>query len=494
MSWDDPSLKLNRQDPVEFRRRLYVPFGGGEKKLLGDIIQPWQDEDFRAMDPGWRCAARREIVDDPIQKVYLERARGLSKTMDIAVMVVWALFASSLRIEGCVAAGDKDQAAKILDAVRNLLDCNRWLTRYLQINKWTVRNTATGAKCDVWACDAAGNYGDARDFIVVDELTHWDKEKHHEHWIVLQTTAPKRAWCMFVVIANAGLGEGRSWQWRAMDHARKSQDTPDEDGHRWYFRSLDSSAASWIRPKDLAEVRRSLPPAAYLRLHRNIWSRGEGDALDPNWVEGAIKREKPILEPLPGFSYILGLDASISSDHTSTVIIGTRKSSGTIPIHVARVRDWAPDRPVGAGGALEVDLQEVQDTIREDAITYGLTGVLYDPHECRLSGQQLRKLGINAQPVDFVGKNLNKMAHALINGFRDSRIELYNDPLLVEDLLRLVIEERPYGMRLSATKDEHGHADRATAFAIVLPTALEIADLPPTRPDGLGNRLLVGMD
>jgi phage terminase large subunit-like protein len=230
-----------------------------------------------------------------------------------------------------------------------------------------------------------------------------------------------------------------------------------------------------------------LSDSAYKRLWLNIWQPGEGDALDAQLVEAAICRDLTD-SPIPGYTYVGGFDAGITSDHAAWVVVGAKPNYPVV--HVARVRDWAPNRPVGAGGKLEVDLQEVQDTIRADVQAYGITGVFYDPHECRLSGQQLRKDGINAQEVNFTGKSLDLMARSLLVAFREARIELYNDRLLVNDLMRLTIVERPFGMRLSATRDENGHADRATALAIVLPIALQISELPPRRIDGLGDTLL----
>ena len=76
--------------------------------------------------------------------------------------------------------------------------------------------------------------------------------------------------------------------------------------------------------------------------------------------------------------------------------------------------------------------------------------------------------------VPFTGKNLDLMATTLLDVFRSRRIELFNCPPLIADLRRLTIEEKSYGYRLSATRDEAGHADTATAFAIALPIAVEM--------------------
>jgi hypothetical protein len=158
-------------------------------------------------------------------------------------MASWCLFASGNPIKGCVAAGDKDQAGLTREAVEILLSLNPWLNAFLEVKKWNVVNKHTGAAMEILATDASGNYGMTRDFILVDELTHWDMPKHHANWEMIYSTIGKREHCMFVVIANAGLGEGRSWQWHARELARTGDDP---NGYRWHFSRLDGPQASWI--------------------------------------------------------------------------------------------------------------------------------------------------------------------------------------------------------------------------------------------------------
>jgi len=60
--------------------------------------------------------------------------------------------------------------------------------------------------------------------------------------------------------------------------------------------------------------------------------------------------------------------------------------------------------------------------------------------------------------------------------------------------MHLELTERSYGFKLESKRDEHGHGDRASALAAVVPFALEgLETLTPNaqRPsDGLGSNLL----
>jgi phage FluMu gp28-like protein len=60
--------------------------------------------------------------------------------------------------------------------------------------------------------------------------------------------------------------------------------------------------------------------------------------------------------------------------------------------------------------------------------------------------------------------------------FRNRTVRLYRDEALLRDLMRLTIVERANGsFRLQTMRDEHGHADRAIALAMALPTATQLA-------------------
>lgn len=464
-------LQRAREDPAEFRRRLLVRTSVGDT-LLEDCVQPWQDADFRACDPGWIQAVLGERIEGVKHYVYLERGRGHSKTKDIAIMASWALFAAGRHVEGVVGATDKEQAGFVRDAIQILCEENPWLAGFLTIKNWEVTNKFTGSRIRILATDAAGNFGHLIDFLIVDELTHWTKG---ENWDALFSTVAKRAWCQCVVISNAGMGEGISWQWTIRERARV--------GQAWVFSRIEGIQAPWITEEALAEQRAILPNSAYKRLWLNQWTRGEGDALEAEDVYAAITLKGPINEPLEGFSYIAGLDLGITRDHSSMVIVGAKP--GYPKVHVAQVHNWRPP-----GDGREIDMSQIEAAIRDAWRVFELTGLFYDPNECRYLSQKIRASGLRMEEVTFTGKNLVNMASAVLQGFREHRVELYPDDLLVNDLLRLVIVEKSYGYRLEATRDEHGHADRATALAIVLPVALEISGMADWIDDGLGDRLV----
>ena len=88
--------------------------------------------------------------------------------------------------------------------------------------------------------------------------------------------------------------------------------------------------------------------------------------------------------------------------------------------------------------------------------------------------QRLELQLVRLKEVPFTGAALNLMASTLLDVFRSRRIELVDCPQLISDLRRLTIEEKSYGYRLSATRDDTGHADLATSLAVALPLAVTL--------------------
>ncbi len=107
------------------------------------------------------------------------------------------------------------------------------------------------------------------------------------------------------------------------------------------------------------------------------------------------------------------------------------------------------------------------------------SAVGYDPYQAALMAQRCEARDVPMQEMTFASSNLNLMASTLLDVFRSRRLELYNHPALIADLGRLTIEEKSYGHRLSATRNECGHADLATGLAISLPLAVDRAGKPP---------------
>lgn len=447
-----------------FRRRLLIDCNG-EVRHCWSTLDDWQRSDFEAIDEGWELVAGVRN-SAKYRRAYLERGRGHSKTSDIALMVTYALYTSDKMIQGYTAAGDLEQARLIRTAIQKLVKLNPWLGD-ISIQDYKVVNRRTGSTLEIISSDAATSYGFLPDFIVIDELTHWKKP---DLWDSLISSAAKRGTCMVVVIANAGFGMGTSWQWQVRENAREDP--------RWYFSRLDGPVASWIKPEDLEEQRRQLQVGnQFRRLWLNEWVRESGVGIEWVDVEAALIRKGPAQYD-DRYIYLAGLDLGLTNDHAALVVLGIDVAAQRF--HVAAVRWWAPQDHNG-----QVPLSEVRQALLDAFEHYKFWALIYDAHQAELMKEDFERDAAKIaatragyiQPqimrASFAAKNASLMASHLVSVFRNRQIEIYPEKMLLDDLMRVTIEEKMGCFRITSRRDDRGHADRAIALAMILPYAVD---------------------
>lgn len=459
-----------QQNPARFRDALLIDTDSGPR-LLREVMDDWQREDFEALDSGWKRAVGGSTIEATHQRGWLERPRGHSKSGDLGVMAAWALFAARRPLSGIAAAGDQDQARLLRDAIGRLLYVNPWLASILEVQANRVVNTRTTSTLEIITSDAPSSYGLTPDFVICDEVVHWRKR---DLWDSLISSAAKRKTCMVACITNAGLSD--DWAWNLREAVRT--------GPGWYFSRLDGPRASWIDAALLEEQERLLPSIAFRRLWLNEWTSGGGDALTPEDIAAAFVPGLGRLSgAIPGYQFVGGMDLGVTRDASAVCVLGIRRSHlGHGRIRLAHTRVWKP-----AGGR-KVDLQDVEASVRELHQRFGFQQLNFDPWEARHMASRLQAEGVgrlaagsrrgSSLPMVEIpptGKNLQAIATAVIESFNDRRVEPYDDPDLKRDLYRLRVEERSYGFRLVSPRDEHGHGDMATAFGHALLAATELA-------------------
>ncbi|MEZ6049563.1 MAG: terminase large subunit [Planctomycetaceae bacterium] len=302
--------RLLRQSPAYFRDQIKI--SAEQTEPLSELLEPWQQQDFAALDLAWLQLAKtnpRSSFRSPLRRAYLERPRGHSKTSDMALQIAWILENASRPLQGVAAAADRDQAALILQAIRKLIELNPALCPSLVVRKEYVENRYTGSRLDLISSDVQSSWGILPDFVVCDELCHWEKA---DLWYSLLSSASKRRQCLLVVLTNAGVGRG--WQWEVRENARTH--------HRWYFSSLEGPQASWISSESLDEQRQLLPRPVYERLWLNKWQHEEGEFITLTEAE-ACRRDTLCYREQgePQHAYIAAIDYAEKRDYTIGVVL-----------------------------------------------------------------------------------------------------------------------------------------------------------------------------
>ncbi len=245
-----------------------------EPKQFKELADPWQWTLVNKMIPAVEMIAKinpNKKYNGP-RSFWLTLPKGHDKTTLIGRLCNWLLAYSKLPLNGISASGDQEQAQLILEAMQREATLNPWLGKRLNFQKKEVMG-ANGSKFKAMAADAKTSHGIRPDFIIIDEVTWWQKRDLYDS--LSGSKGKKFEHCIFIVITNAGIQY--DWQWEEKEKAKQSSN--------WFVYEAPGPIASWIKESDMEEVKKSIPFQLYQRMYLNQW-------LDPSESCGFLTRSE----------------------------------------------------------------------------------------------------------------------------------------------------------------------------------------------------------
>lgn len=439
--------------PEFFRRALRV--SELDRRVLRSRLLPWQERDFRALDPAWTALAALPgaVRRPPYRRAYLERPRGHSKTFDTAVQIAWVLWAARHAVRGLAAAADMDQAMLLWDAVERLARLNPRLITGLKFSTGRIANPRTGSRVEFISSDVASSWGHDPDFVICDELCHWTRA---DLWHSLLSSSAKRPHCVLVVLSNAGAGRG--WQREVREAARISPD--------WYFSSLRGPQAPWITPQHLAEQEQLLPRPVFERLWLNIWQESDGEFVTLAEAE-ACRDQSLVMQERgqPRLCYAAAID--YAEKHDLTVACLCHRDGERIVVDRMDVVQPSPSQPTR--------VQWVEEWIERIARDFQRTRFVVDEYQLVGVVQRLEQRHAIRRFPFRGGRGNHALAIALRNLIVERKVAWYpgcgaiadqpeRDDLETELAALLVRQTRGGHLRIDHLQDGRHHDDRAFAL------------------------------
>ena len=446
----------SKDDFTLFHRGLIIPSASGPR-LFSSCMAPFQKECFALLAPS--IHAVRDGTMPVRRRFWIARTKGAGKDSDLACCLMWLVAFPTRPCYLQVGAADRDQAAIVKRRMEDLVHYNPWMDDYVEIQRYRITSKPRGwCVMDILAADIAGSHGERPDLLVINELSHVAKWEFIQN---LLDNARKASRGVTLIATNAGF---RGTKAETMRNNAASSPA------RWTM-NVWKTPAPWISKEDVQEAVKNDLPSRVNRLWYGRWASGKGDALAEEAIDRCLSFHKgPITRPEKNWQYVAGLDLGVSHDHAGLAIVGVNQVERRV--RLAWMKGWAPDNRGG-----EVDLIDVENTVLGMSKTFKLRSVSYDPTEARLMAQQLKRKGVPMFECSFASpKNLTTMAACLVQLVGTGSLEAYDDEegRLRRDFGKLNIVEKNYGYKLEAVSDEHGHADVATALAIVLPKAVDL--------------------
>jgi hypothetical protein len=405
-----------------------------------DAAHPFQLEDAR------------EVLEGDRPYNFLTRARGASKTTDLAGAALSELLTIEVADRLHWLAADRDQGGLAIDAIAGFAMRTPAIGEKLDIQSRRVVVPSTGVSLDVLAADAPSAWGLLTRRVFVDELANWtDGPASRRLWEAASSAVAKREDARLTVLTTAS----------SPDHfAHKVLEAA--TGSPLWRVSERRGPSPWMAEDRLAEQRARLPEAVFAQLFLNEWVAAEGAFLDPLVIDAAFSLTGPSLEAENGrHGYIAGLDLGSRHDRTAFAVGHLYGDE----VRLDRLQVWQGSR------ARPVEFAEVEEFIiaAHERFRFKLR---LDPWQGLDLAQRLRAKGIRAEEFTFSQGSKQRLAATLQSTLNTGRLRLYEAPGLRDELLGLRLVQSRSGL-WSFDHQAGGHDDRAVAIALVAVALLE---------------------
>jgi phage terminase large subunit-like protein len=412
-------------------------------KTWGTVAEPWQWDDARAvLEPG--SGPRLH---------FLTRARGASKTCDLAGIAAAALIEQVPAGGRCYGlAVDRDQARLLVDALSGLVVRTPGLAGAVKVDRWQA-STPAGATLEVLSADAPSAYGLLAHMFIVDELTMWPTDSQ-AMWAAIVSATPKVPGCRLVTLGSAG--DPAHWSHKVRERARVSA--------RWRLHEV-GGPVPWVDPADLEEQRALLTTSQYDRLHLNRWTASEDRLASVENLADAVVLDGP-QEHRRGVVYRMGVDLGLRNDRTAIAVCHAEVAEIGRRVVLGRLVVFEGSRQA------EVSVGEVEAAVLELWKAYGRPKVRLDPWQMIGVAQRLRGRGVRVEEWSYSAQRYGAMASVLFALLRDGLLALYDHPALLDELANVRLKETLPG-QVRIDHDPGRHDDMAVALGMAATALVE---------------------
>lgn len=464
-----------------------------ERKPFRVIGESWQWERERERAGALDSVAGVNPGYTGIRSFWSGCAKGNDKSTGVARRLLYLLGWAKRPLQLYICSGKEEQAAVVTAAMKMQLDANPWIAERVSVSDLTGKG-ASGSELTVLPMKAATGQGIFPDYLVADELTHWQYEEGRKFWNFVIGSIRKRPMCMFEVLTNAGhIG---SWQWEVRNQIKQLH----ESKQYWHFfeQPAKSQLASWMDAAAIERDGKLMDPGEKRRLLWNEWidpgeERGYLTLVEAEaCVDFALREES---KGRRGEQYYLSVDYGGVNDRCSLTIGHPVK--GTDRVVLDRLDCWQGSHE----DRIQINKPEegaewfrsVEEYIDIAYLNFPNLTLIFDPYQMESLAQKYERRGRRVKRFEFRGGKSNyEMAQLLRNYVQSKKLswspwagllEGAEDDTFAKELARLVKKPMIYGYRFDHEAGRHD--DRASSVGGML--VVMVPEMPPV---GQGPKVL----
>lgn len=451
-----------------FLRHVKGKWAGSWFELL-----PWQRDEIIRPLFGWK----RPDGTRKYRTAYIEIPRKNGKSTLCSGIALYLLFADGEPgAEVYSAAGDRDQAAIVFEAAKEMVLASPALKKRAQVFKRSIVVPATASSYKVLSADAPTKHGLNAHGIVFDEL---HVQPNRELWDVLTTSTGAREQPLVVAITTAGY-DRNSICWEQHEYARKVLDGVIDDPSFFAYIAAADEDDDWRDPRIWAkanpglgvtvkmeyleqEARRATEVPAYQntfrRLHLNQWTQQEKRWLDLATWDATAGLVVP--ERLKGRKCYAGLDLASTTDIAALVLLFPMEDEVLevlpffwIPEENIREREnrdrvpystWVRQGLVIPTSGNVIDYGAIRKKINDLGSVYNILEIGHDPWNATQLALDLEGDGFTMIPIRQGFASLSPPTKELLNLVLSKRLRHGGNPVLRWMADSMVVKTDPAG-------------------------------------------------
>jgi phage terminase large subunit-like protein len=410
----------------------------------------------------WRLDAAGRLLY-PEQCFAAPKKAGKSAIAAMHLLTTTILFGGRFA-EGYALANDLEQAqGRVFQAARRIVEASPLLKREAEITQTRITFPQTGAVIQAIGSDYAGAAGSNP---CASSLWAYTSERSRRLFDEMIPPPTRKIACRLTTTYAGFSGESvllEELYKRGMAQPEIAPGLRAGDGllMAWHHEPV----APWQDEKWLAEMRRSLRPAQFLRMIECRFVTSESPFISLTQWDRCVD---PDLSPVHIDTSLLiyvGVDASTKHDSSAIVACALDRKAQMVRLIFHRVFQPSPDEPLNFE-------QTIEQTLLDLSERYLLRKCLYDPWQMQASAQRLAKQGVRLEEFPQSPANLTSASQNLFELINAQGIVLYPDAGMRLAASRAVAIETPRGWRIGKQQQTH-KIDLIVALAMAAHAAVK---------------------
>lgn len=342
-------------------------------------------------------------------------------------------------------ANDKDQAKIVFERTKRAFERSPVLKSEVTIRRDSIEVKKGYGVYRVISADSTTAHGLNASCTIFDELWGF---RNYDLWEALTHSPARKQALHFIITYSSYEPWDGALLWDLYQRGIKGEDPRQ---YTCWLSGDDANPASWVTPEYLEQQQRRLPEHIFKRLHRNEFTSGAGVFISRDDIDIALNPALDYRSQGKGNVYYMSVDLGLVKDKTVVTVVHKDRESKKIILDSMKTFEGI------RGDKLKIDSVESY-IINQYHAFRNVKSVVCDPWQMVSTVQRLKGKGIPIEEFIFTASNITKLTENLFSLFKDRRIEIYDHPELIKELLSVVVVEKSYGFRIdheSGAHDDH---------------------------------------